>query len=184
MIEQQVNDLATIVGLRRACPVLGVARTSYYRWCKPRHVGASDRREPKPQPRALSTSERQLILSTLAEARFCDLSPMEVYAILLDEGTYLGSISTYYRVLRQAAQVRERRRVATHPPMVKPSLIASAPNCVWSWDITCLRGPGEMDVVLSLRHYRHLQPVRGRLDDCTSTNGSYRSRINSRHDDP
>jgi putative transposase len=75
--------------------------------------------------------------------RFVDLAPAEVWAILLDEGVYLGSESTFYRLLRHAGEVRERRRQATHPAKVKPELVASAPNAVWSWDITKLRGPAK-----------------------------------------
>ena len=75
--------------------------------------------------------------------RFADLAPAEVWATLLDEGVYLGSESTFYRLLRRAGEVRERRRQATHPAKVKPELIAGAPNEVWSWDITKLRGPAK-----------------------------------------
>jgi len=72
-----------------------------------------------------------------------DLSPREVYATLLDEGVYLGSVSTFYRVLRADGEVRERRRIATHPAHVKPELVATKPNEVWSWDITKLHGPAK-----------------------------------------
>lgn len=75
--------------------------------------------------------------------RFADLAPAEVWATLLDEGVYLGSQSTFYRLLRQAGEVRERRAQATHPAKVKPELVASTPNAVWSWDITKLRGPAK-----------------------------------------
>jgi len=75
--------------------------------------------------------------------RFADLAPAEVWAALLDEGTYLGSVSTFYRVLRQAGESRERRRQATHPAAVKPELVAAAPNQVYSWDITKLHGPAK-----------------------------------------
>ncbi len=70
-----------------------------------------------------------------------DEAPATIYAKLLDEGTYLGSISTMYRVLREHDEVRERRRHATHPARVKPELVASRPNQVHSWDITKLLGP-------------------------------------------
>ena len=95
------------------------------------------------QPRALALAERQAILDTLHSPRFADLAPDEVWATLLDEGTYLGSVSTYYRVLREAGENRERRRQATHPAAVKPELVATAPNQVWSWDITKLHGPAK-----------------------------------------
>jgi len=81
------------------------------------------------------------VLSVLRSARFVDCSPAQVYFTLLDEGTYLASESTYYRLLREHGEVRERRAQATHPPKKKPELVATAPNVCWSWDITKLRGP-------------------------------------------
>jgi putative transposase len=75
--------------------------------------------------------------------RFIDRSGREIYATLLDEGIYLGSISTIYRVLRTAGETRERRSQATHPARVKPELAATKPGQVWSWDITKLLGPAK-----------------------------------------
>ena len=95
------------------------------------------------QPRALDSAERQAILEVLHSERFTDAAPAEVWATLLDEGAYLGSVSTFYRVLRAQGEVRERRRQATHPATVKPELMAAAPNQVWSWDITKLLGPAK-----------------------------------------
>ena len=95
------------------------------------------------QPRALTPAERQAILEALHSVRFADLAPDEVWAMLLDEGTYLGSVSTYYRVLREAGESRERRRQAVHPAAVKPELVATGPNQVYSWDITKLHGPAK-----------------------------------------
>jgi putative transposase len=89
----------------------------------------------------LTLAERQLILDVAHEPRFADVSVPEIYASLLDEGRYLGSLSTFYRVLHGAGEVHERRRHATHPPTIKPELCAMGPNEVWSWDITRLRGP-------------------------------------------
>lgn len=98
-------------------------------------------RRPQIQPRALSEAERATVLTTLHCERFADTAPATVYATLLDEGTYLCSESTMYRLLRQRGEVRERRRQATHPATVKPELVATKPNECWSWDITKLRGP-------------------------------------------
>ncbi len=75
--------------------------------------------------------------------RFADTAPAEVWATLLDEGTYLGSLSTFYRLLRAAGETRERRAQATHPAAVKPELMATGPDQVWSWDITKLHGPAK-----------------------------------------
>src|SRR5262249_12098624 len=94
-------------------------------------------------PRALSAAERAAILAELHSERFVDTSPTEVWATLLDEGRYLGSLSTFYRLLRQAGESKERRRQATHPATVKPELVAYQPNSVWSWDITKPRGPAK-----------------------------------------
>ena len=91
----------------------------------------------------VAPAERAAILDALHSDRFADLAPDEVWATLLDEGTYLGSVSTYYRVLREAGESRERRAQATHPAAVKPELIATGPNQVYSWDITKLHGPAK-----------------------------------------
>ncbi len=77
----------------------------------------------------------------LDSERFADKSPAQVWAILLDEGIYLASIRTMYRVLTLADQVRERRAQAQHPPRVRPELVAGGPDQVWTWDITKLKGP-------------------------------------------
>lgn len=114
-------------------------RSTFYRIIKPIEDKPKLAR-PKP-PRALSPSEAQAVLNVLHEERFMDKAPYEVYAKLLDEGTYLCSISTIYRILRSNSEVRERRNQARHPVYKKPELIATAPNQVWSWDITKLLGP-------------------------------------------
>ena len=86
-------------------------------------------------------AERQHLLEVLHQRRFCDLPPAQVWARLLDEGTYLASISTMYRLLCAHGESRDRRRQRTHPARVKPQLLARKPNDVWSWDITKLPGP-------------------------------------------
>ena len=94
------------------------------------------------QPAALSADERAQVLAVLHSERFVDASPAQVWATLLDEGVYLASQSTFYRLLRSVhGDVRERRAQATHPARVKPELIAAKPNQIWSWDITKLHGP-------------------------------------------
>jgi len=141
-----VIQLAPIIGVRAACERVGAAHAGYYR----RHPQSPTPQRPEPiphrdrhQPQALSAQERQAILDQLHSPRFVDSSPAEVWATLLDEGVYLGSISTFYRVLREAGETGERRRQATHPATVKPELVATQPNQVWSWDITKLRGPAK-----------------------------------------
>jgi putative transposase len=141
-----IAELAPVVGVRAACDAVGVALAGWYR--RHRRSPAPQRPAPVPhrdrvQPRALTEAERQEILDELHSHRFVDLSPTEVWAILLDEGRYLGSTSTFYRLLREASGTRERRKQATHPASVKPELVATEPNAVWSWDITKLRGPAK-----------------------------------------
>lgn len=93
----------------------------------------------KRSPRALSDEERNLVLTTLNEERFCNLAPAEVYATLLDEGKYLCSERTMYRILEAHNQVRERRNLLRHPQYTAPELMATKPNQLWSWDITKLK---------------------------------------------
>ncbi len=98
--------------------------------------------KPRPAPpNKLSDEEVDAVLEVLRSARFADCSPAQVYFTLLDEGVYLASESSYYRILRSQGEVRERRRQATHPAKVKPELVADRPLVVWSWDITKLKGP-------------------------------------------
>jgi putative transposase len=144
MTDTAVSELAPVIGVRAACEAVGSAQAGWYR----RHRQSPPPRRPAPvphrdrvQPRALSEAERQAILDELHCERFVDVSPTEVWAIGLDEGRYLGSLSTFYRLLRDASGTRERRRQAMHPAAVKPELLATEPNAVWSWDITKLRGP-------------------------------------------
>jgi len=146
MTSEAVATLAPRTGTRAACAAVGAPQASYYR--RHRASPAPGRPAPKPhreraQPRALSPAERQAILDALHHQRFADTAPAEVWATLLDEGTYLGSVSTFYRLLREVGESRERRRQATHPATVKPELVATAPNQVWSWDITKLLGPAK-----------------------------------------
>jgi putative transposase len=127
------------VGRRGACDVLGRCRATHYRHRRPPLQGP-----PTPRPRsarALSAAEEEAVVEVLNSERFCDMAPAQIWATLLDEGTYLASISTMYRLLRRRDQVRERRRVARHPAHVKPELVATGSNQVWSWDITKLAGP-------------------------------------------
>lgn len=148
MMDQAIDELvaATGLGRARACQLLGRSRATHYRvHHRPAALPSTPQVAPRPQhqPRALSPAETQTVLDVLNSDRFVDCAPAAVYATLLDEGTYLCSVSTMYRVLRAAGQVRERRNQAVHPASVKPELIATAPNQVWSWDITKLHGPSK-----------------------------------------
>jgi len=131
------EELAPFAGMAQVCRCLGVSRASVYRARKP--VGAA-RKRPKPD-RALSESERERVLDVLHSKRFIDHAPAQVYATLLDEGVYLCSLRTMYRILEAHDEVRERRNQASHPKYARPELLATRPNELWSWDITKLLGP-------------------------------------------
>jgi putative transposase len=134
------EQLSLEVGIARACAGLGVSRASYYRQQQPQRSESNPRTKPV---RALSQEERQQVLEVLHSERFIDQSPAEVYATLLDEGTYLCSIRTLYRILAEHSEVKERRNQLRHPNYQKPELLATASNQLWSWDITKLLGPAK-----------------------------------------
>ena len=125
-------------GIASACAALSVARASFYRRQHPKGAGP---RRPRSVPRALLPDERTRVLARLTDDRFVDRAPAQVYATLLDEGTFLCSIPTMYRILREHRLVRDRRNQRRHPSYHKPELLATGPNEVWSWDITKLLGP-------------------------------------------
>src|SRR5205823_4957034 len=141
------QQLLPVVGVQAAVEALGVSRASLYRWLQPAELAAERRSlsaaaEPaRRHPRALSEAECQGVLAQLHAERFADVAPAEVYAILLDEGVYLASERTMYRLLAAEDESHERRHQRTHPAYTKPELLATAPNQVWSWDITKLHGP-------------------------------------------
>jgi len=142
MIEQTVEELTPIVGTRPACRALGAAPATIYRRRRPAEPRP---RRPRPTPaRGLSPAEREAVLAELHSERFVDTSPAQVYATLLDEGRYLASERTMYRLLQaRHGSVRERRDQLAHPPYAKPELLAERPNEVWSWDISKLKGPAK-----------------------------------------
>jgi transposase InsO family protein len=125
------------VSTRAAAVLVGVPRATATRRPRPPVAGAP----PRVPRNKLSEAERAQILAVANSDRFVDLPPIQIYAQLLDEGVYLGSISTLYRVLAANAQVTERRRLARHPARAIPELVATRPGQVYSWDITKLAGP-------------------------------------------
>jgi len=132
-------QLAEDVGVAPACDALSVSRATFYRRQQPE--APEEPRTPRKSHRALSEDERTQVIETLNSERFRDLAPTEVYSTLLDEGTYLCSSRTMYRILDANQQVRERRNQLRHPEYAKPELLATGPNQLWSWDITKLKGP-------------------------------------------
>ena len=142
MICDTVEELTPIIGTRPACRALGAAPATIYRRRRPAEPRP---RKPRPTPaRALTDAEREAVLELLHSERFVDCAPEQVYATLLDEGRYLASVRTMYRLLAaKHGGVRERRDQLTHPAYVKPELLAERPNELWSWDISKLLGPAK-----------------------------------------
>jgi len=135
-IEQHRHQAGTLP----LCEALNIPRASFYRQ-QARNANVAPV-VPRQRPEhALSVTEQQTVLATLHAPRFVDLAPSQIYARLLEEGHYLCSIRTMYRLLAANNEVRERRAVASHPVYTKPELLATGPNEVWSWDITKLKGP-------------------------------------------
>jgi len=159
------EQLSVAIGTRKACRSLAVSRASLYRrWRQPAsavllaasaitgveasppsplngNLPVPSLPEPPASPRALSPGEREAVLAVLHDERFQDQSPAEVHATLLDEGRYLCSLRTMYRLLQSHNEIRERRNQLRHPSYKTPELLATGPNQVWSWDITKLLGP-------------------------------------------
>ena len=123
-------------GVVEACRALGLSRATYYRRQKKK-----PERVRRVSPRKLSADEEREVLSYLTSERFVDSSVPEVHATLLDEGLYLCSVRTMYRILEKHKAVKERRNQRRHPEYKKPELLATGPNQVWSWDISKLKGP-------------------------------------------
>jgi len=136
---QIAEDLGQQVGVKRACEELGVPRSSLYDARQPAQPPASRAKSA----RALTSEERQAVRDILNSERFVDSAPRQVYAALLDEGVYLCSWRSMYRILDEFQEVRERRNQLSHPTYAKPELLATGPNQLWSWDITKLLGPAK-----------------------------------------
>jgi hypothetical protein len=143
VIDDAINELTSVVGVRAACAAVGEPRARHYRRHRKSPVPPRPEREATPQPRALTEVERKEIRRVLNSPEHVDEAPATVYAKLLDQGIYLGSVPTMYRILREHDEVGDRRRHATHPARVKPELVATRPNQVYSWDITKLHGPAK-----------------------------------------
>ncbi len=149
-MDAAVNELVDDVGCSRAdaCRLVGRSRASHYRARQPSTPSEPSQCEAavikQVQPRALCEQEAAAVMAVLHSDRFIDCAPAAVYATLLDEGTYLCSVPTMYRLLRACGESRERRAQATHPARIKPELEATGPNQVWSWDITKLHGPAKV----------------------------------------
>ena len=135
---QAVSNRQPPLGVSPACAALGVATASYYRWIKPKRIVVRAKSH-----RALNVQEQTQVLEVLHDPKFVDLAPAQVYAQLLDQGRYLCSERTMYRILAASREVRERRNQLRHPAYAAPELLATRPNQLWSWDITKLLGPAK-----------------------------------------
>jgi putative transposase len=135
-------ELAAFSGVVAACLALGVARATFYRARQPVPMRGPQRARA-PSPLALPAAQRETILALLHAPEYVDRSAHTVFAMLLDTGRYLGSVSSFYRILRSAGERRARRDQLTHPAYAKPELLATAPRQLWSWDITKLKGPAK-----------------------------------------
>ncbi len=190
MTETALAELAPDVGVTAACQALGRPRATHYRHHRVSPVPPPVHGPPapaKPQPRALTETERAQVRELPHSDRFADKAPAQAYAELLDEDTYVCSQRTMSRILAADGETRERRRQATHPAKVKPELCATAPNQVWSWDITKLRGPSKgcwyhlyviIDIYAPL--YARLAAGRGRVGRAGQAAGSPRPSPNNR----
>lgn len=140
---EAVDELAAAVGVAEACHVLGVPRSTHYRTRQTLETPPPAPRERPVPARSLSSEERTAVRDLLNSERFQDDAPREVYATLLDEGIYLCSWRTMYRILAAADEVQERRDQLRRPSYAKPELLATRPRELWSWDITKLKGPAK-----------------------------------------
>jgi putative transposase len=144
MIDDAIAELTPVLGSKRAaCTATGRPQANHYRRHRQSPAPPRPVRQRRPQPRALSDIERDTVRALLDSPDFVDKAPATVYHELLDEGVYLASVSSMYRILRAHGEVTERRRQATHPARIKPELVATKPNQCWSWDITKLHGPAK-----------------------------------------
>jgi len=137
---ERVSEVSDQLGVRSTCVAFALARSSYYRWRRGKCAGEVRRRR---SARALSEWEQERVVEVLHEPAYVDLAPAQVVARLLDQGEYLCSERTMYRLLARRGEVRERRDQLTHPRYAKPELLARKPNELWSWDITKLLGPAK-----------------------------------------
>ena len=133
-----VADRPEELTIGEACCAVALPRATYYR---SRSAANGEPKARRRSARRLPDAERQHVLEVLISERFRDQVVRQVWAQLLDEGTYLCSWRTMYRILAEHRAVRDRRDQLRHPAYAKPELVATAPNQLWSWDITKLKGP-------------------------------------------
>ena len=138
---EATSELVAAMGVRAACAGMGLARGTYYRSRRETHQALHTVRRPRRSPLALSAAERQEVIDVLHSPEYVDVAPRTAYAMLLDAGIFLASVSTFYRILRACSGTRGRRDELVHPAYARPELLATRACEVWSWDITKLKGP-------------------------------------------
>lgn len=138
---EATSELVAEMGVRAACAGMGLQRGSYYRARREARPAQHTVRRPRRSPLALSEGERQAVVDVLHSPEYVDVAPRTAYAMLLDAGIFLASVSTFYRILRACSGTRGRRDELAHPAYTRPELLATRPCEVWSWDITKLKGP-------------------------------------------
>ncbi|MGH7261593.1 MAG: transposase [Nitrospiraceae bacterium] len=131
------------VPVKKSCVLTGTSRATHYRHVNPKGAMHGPWLPRTPPPATLTDAERAAVTGLLNSPGYRDLAIPQVWARELDEGHYWCSVSTMYRIARATGEVSERRRLATHPPRVRPELVAHGPSEVWSWDITALKGPAK-----------------------------------------
>ncbi|MGH7383235.1 MAG: transposase [Candidatus Methylomirabilales bacterium] len=129
--------------MKKSCVLTGTSRATHYRHVNPKGAMHGPWLPRTPPPATLTDAERAAVTGLLNSPGYRDLAIPQVWARELDEGHYWCSVSTMYRIARATGEVSERRRLATHPPRVRPELVAHGPSEVWSWDITALKGPAK-----------------------------------------
>lgn len=138
---EATSILVNEMGVRAACVGMGLPRASYYRAQRETRLALHTVRRPRRSPLALNEVERQGVIDVLHSPEYVDVAPRTAYAMLLDAGVFLASVSTFYRILRACSGTRGRRNELVHPAYAKPELLATRACEVWSWDITKLKGP-------------------------------------------
>lgn len=131
-----VNELRKVIGIAQATKLFGLARSSYY--YDPIPAGQQRQRGGGRQPNALGAGERQEIRDVLHSNAYVDKTPYDVHSSLLDNGRYLASIRTFYRVLERDGESNRRQHSRTAAPRLVPVLCADKPKELWSWDISPL----------------------------------------------
>ena len=162
MIAATVEELTPIIGTRPACRALGASVATIYRRRRPPEL-----RTPRPRPtpaRALTAPERQQVLDVLHSERFVDVSPEETWATLLDEGTYLCSTRTMYRVLAATTAVSGSGVLSSPTRLCQARVARHTPERAVVVGREQAEGSGEVDLVLPVRDPRRVQPLHRRLD--------------------